>query len=226
MCFNIDYESIITDGLVFNTDAGFTPSYPRTGNTWYDLSVNANNLALTNGPTFNSSNGGSIVFDGADDYSLGSNPLNYNNSVTIESWIYPTNYPINDGGIILSNLGYYLEYGTNGKLKSYFYGLSSEGYHESNSVVSLNTWSYANTIRNKDNSTIQFYINGVLDKTISNITGNINNGIGTGKPQVGGYTGGSYKFNGRLANVRLYNRSLTAAEVLQNFNAQKSRYGL
>jgi hypothetical protein len=223
---NRDYEGIVTDGLVLNVDAGFTPSYPTTGTSWYDLSSNSNNVSLTNGPTFNSSSGGSIVFDGADDYGLGAKALNYNNSVTIESWIYPTNYPSRDGGFILSNLGYYLEYGTDGKLKSYFYGLSSAGYHESNNAVPLNTWSYANTVRDKDNNTIQFYINGVLDKTISNITGNINNGIGNGRPQVGGFTGGSYRFNGRLSNIKLYNRALSADEVLQNFNAQKGRFGL
>ena len=218
-----NFENIVTSGLVFNLDGSWPNSYSAT-TTWFDL-VGNNNVALTNGPTLNTSNGGSVVFDGSDDYGLGDNSLNYNNSVTIESWIYPTSYPLNDGGFILSNLGYYLEYGTNGKLKSYFYGLSSEGYHESNSIVPLNTWSYVNTIRNKDNNTIQFYINGILDKTITGITGNINNGLNNGRPQVGGYTGSSYKFNGRLGNVKLYNRALSPAEIMQNFNTQGYRFG-
>jgi hypothetical protein len=224
--FNSDYPAIITDGLVLNLDAGFAPSYPTSGTSWYDLSSNSNNVTLTNGPTFNSSSDGSIVFDGVDDYGLGATALNYNNSITIESWIYPTNYPSVNGGFILSNLGYYLEYGTNGKLKSYFYGLSSEGYHESTAAVPLNTWSCVNTTRNKDNNTIQFYINGVLDRTISNITGSISNGGGTGRPQVGGFTGSSYKFNGRLSSIRLYNRALTSSEILRNYNATKGRFGL
>jgi hypothetical protein len=218
-----NFENIVTSGLVFNLDGSWPNSYSAT-TTWFDL-VGNNNVALTNGPTLNTSNGGSVVFDGSDDYGLGANSLNYNNSVTIESWIYPTSYPLNDGGFILSNLGYYLEYGTNGKLKSYFYGLSSEGYHESNSIVPLNTWSYVNTIRNKDNNTIQFYINGILDKTITGITGNINNGLNNGRPQVGGYTSSSYKFNGRLGNVKLYNRALSPAEIMQNFNTQGYRFG-
>jgi hypothetical protein len=222
---NRDYEGIVTDGLVLNVDAGFTPSYPRNGTTWYDVK-GTSNVILTNGPTFNSSNGGSVVFDGTNDYSIGSVSLVLTNSVTIESWIYPTNYPISEGGFILSNLGYYLEYGTDGKLKSYFYGLSSEGYHLSNSTVPLNTWSYVNTIRDKDNNTILFYINGVLDRTLTGITGSISNVRGGSVAQIGGYSSSGYKFNGRLSNVRLYNRALSATEVLQNYNAQKGRFGL
>ena len=59
---------IITDGLVIALDAANTKSYPGSGTTWSDLSGNSNNGTLTNGPTFNSRNGGSIVFDGVDDY--------------------------------------------------------------------------------------------------------------------------------------------------------------
>jgi len=104
--------------------------------------------------------------------------------------------------------------------------LSTPGYHNSNSVVPLNKWSYVNTMRNKDNNTILFYINGILDKTITNITGNINNGSDNGKPQIGGYIEYSYKFNGRIQNVKLYNRALSDTEVLQNYNATKSRFNL
>jgi hypothetical protein len=226
VCLNRDYEPIVTDGLVFNLDAGFTPSYPKNGTTWYDLSSYGNNVTLRNGPTFNSVNGGSVVFDGADDNSIGSTPLVYLNSMTIESWIFPTNYPINTGGFILSNLSYYLEYGTTGKILSYFYGLSNEGYHQSDSTVSLNAWSYVNTVRDKENNTILFYINGVLDKTITGITGTLYVRAGNGTPQVGGFSGGGYKFNGRISNVKFYNRALSESEVLQNYNSQKGRFGL
>lgn len=58
---------IITDGLVFCLDAANSKSYPGTGTAWTDLSGNDNNGTLTNGPTFDSSNGGSIVFDGVND---------------------------------------------------------------------------------------------------------------------------------------------------------------
>lgn len=224
MVTNLNYESITTNGLVLNLDAGFIPSYSASGTSWYDVSTTGNNGTLVNGPTFNSSNYGSIVFDGSDDYCLCSSALNLTNSVTIEAWIYPINYPSGvEGGFILSNLGYYLEYGTDGKLKSYFYGLSSQGYHLSTSSVPLNAWSYVNVVRNKDNNTISFYINGVLDRTITGITGSIYS-VGDGKPQIGGYTGSGYKFNGRISNVRVYNRALSGNEIYQNYTTMSSRF--
>ena len=61
-------DGIVTRGLAFYVDAGDTDSYPGSGTTWTDISPNSNNGTLTNGPTFDSNNGGSIVFDGADDF--------------------------------------------------------------------------------------------------------------------------------------------------------------
>jgi len=63
-----DYLGIVTDGLILNLDAGWYPSYSGSGTTWKDLSNNGNDGTLINGPTFNSLNGGYIVFDGASDY--------------------------------------------------------------------------------------------------------------------------------------------------------------
>ena len=59
---------IVTNGLVLSLDAADRNSYPGTGTTWRDMSGNGNNGTLTDGPTFNSNNGGSIVFDGTNDY--------------------------------------------------------------------------------------------------------------------------------------------------------------
>ena len=67
MAFNYS-PNIITDGLVLYLDAANTKSYPGSGTTWRDLSKSQLNGTLTNGPTFNSANGGSIVFDGTNDY--------------------------------------------------------------------------------------------------------------------------------------------------------------
>jgi hypothetical protein len=66
MLVNREYETIVTDGLVFMVDAGFTPSYPGSGTAWNDL-VGDDNGTLENGPTFDSGDGGSIDFDGSDD---------------------------------------------------------------------------------------------------------------------------------------------------------------
>jgi hypothetical protein len=95
MVLNRNYEGIVTDGLVLNLDAGFTPSYPRSGTTWTDLSLSGNNGTLINGPTFNSENGGSIVFDGVDDYATTTKVPNLTiesmeGNITYEYWVKPT----------------------------------------------------------------------------------------------------------------------------------------
>ena len=79
---------IVTDGLVFCVDAGDKMSYPGAGTTWTDLSKNRNNGTLTNGPTFDSANGGSIVFDGTDDYvNFGSQTWDISTNLTIDFFI-------------------------------------------------------------------------------------------------------------------------------------------
>ena len=218
--------NVVTDGLVLALDAANNKSYPGAGTVWNDLSGNGYTGTLTNGPTFNSENNGSIVFDGADDYSIGSTTLNINNSVTLEAFIYPTSYILgfDAGGFIVSNIGYYLELAYNGVIRSYFYGLSSQGYHYGTITIPLNTWSQVLVVRNIDDSTIKHYFNGALDNTISGITGTINNG--QQNYQVGGYQGSGYSYIGRIPTVRIYNRALSAQEILQNYNAQKSRFNL
>ena len=81
---NREYENIVTSGLTMLLDAGFTPSYPLSGTSWTDLSFSGNNGTLINGPTFNSANGGSIVFDGTND-----NILMPSTGVTISSGTNP-----------------------------------------------------------------------------------------------------------------------------------------
>ncbi len=89
--------NIITNGLILELDAANRKSYPGSGTTWTDLSGNGNTGTLTNGPTFSSANGGSIVFDGVDDYVNCGNASSLNfertNSFSFCFWIYPTTFP-------------------------------------------------------------------------------------------------------------------------------------
>jgi len=75
---------IVRNGLVLDLDAAKLDSYPKFGTTWRDITFNQNNGTLVNGPTFNSGNGGSIVFDGVDDYIT--IPTITNNIYTIDFW--------------------------------------------------------------------------------------------------------------------------------------------
>jgi hypothetical protein len=85
-------QDIVKDGLVLWLDANDKTSYPGTGTTWRDLSRTASTGSLTNGPTFNSGSGGSIVFDGVDDYVEFGDILDLGiNSMTVNQWLYFSN---------------------------------------------------------------------------------------------------------------------------------------
>jgi hypothetical protein len=82
------YGNIVKDGLVLDLDAAKLQSYPRTGTLWNDISGNNYVGVLTNGPTFNSSNGGSVVFDGVDDFIEFGDVLDLGtNSLTVSHWL-------------------------------------------------------------------------------------------------------------------------------------------
>lgn len=218
--------NILTNGLVYSIDAASTKCYSGSGTNVLDP---INNIigVLNNGVGFSTSIGGYFSFDGTDDRIL--YPLNsvydISQSITIEAFIRPTSYPTTGGGgMIIAKAGsYYLELASNNKIRVYFYGVSSPGYHESTSSIYLNVWTYVAVTRDLTNNTINIYINGVLDRTISGITGNIivqQSFV----LSVGGYSGAGYLFVGHIACGKIYNRALSAQEMLQNYNAVKDRY--
>jgi hypothetical protein len=219
MIFNRDYEGIVTNGLVLNVDAGFTPSYSQSGTTWYDMSSSGNNGTLINGPTFNSSNGGSIVFDGVDDYVVFSQVPSLTNQLTMECWFFLNAVQFQSQNRLISNGDSYVIYLDNSTLS--FYMESQGGYIRSAGNSFLNSWNHIVATYNSTSRAI--YINGVL-KTTSNASGNVPNG---NILNIGAYQNQSiYTINGRMPIMRIYNKGLTDSEVLQNYNAQKGRFGL
>jgi hypothetical protein len=144
----------------------------------------------------------------------------------MESWIYPTAYKTTGGGggMIITKLSYYMELAGSGVVRLYFYGLSSEGYHNGTVNVPLNTWSHIVGVRDQINNLVRIYVNGSLDREISSITGNISSN--TTAVTIGSYSGSSYEYTGRIANTKIYNRALTATEVQKNFNETRSRFGI
>ena len=218
--------SIPLEGLVFSIDAGNIKSYSGSGTNVLDPINNLTGV-MNNGVGFSTSISGYFSFDGTDDRI--SYPLNtaydISQSITIEAFIRPTNYPTTGGGgmIITKVSSYYLELASNGKIRVYFFGVSSPGYHESNTTIYLNAWTHVAVTRNLINNTINIYINGVLDKTISSITGNILVQQ-SWTLSVGGYAGSGYLFIGDIACGKIYNRALSASEVTQLYNSTKDRY--
>jgi hypothetical protein len=220
----ISPQHILTPGQVRGTTV-------TTGGGWVDLSGTGNHGELVNGVSYDSSNGGSLVFDGLNDrINLEFSPtLDISSSITMEGFIYPTAYKSGGGGggmIITKTASYYTELdGSSGKIRAYFYGLNSPGYHSGNAYVPLNTWTHYAVVRDSTSNSIIFYINGNLDRTISSITGSIT--VQQSYPvTLGSYVGSNYEYTGRIASGKIYNRALTALEIEQNFNALRGRYGI
>ena len=235
MAANFEYENIVTDGLVLNLDAGFVGSYPTTASTWYDLSENNNNGILTNGPTYNSGNGGSIVFDGVDDYvNCGSNASLDLGSFTQEVWFKPTigrRNPLfgdsnSDGSD--SRHAMWLELYNNNKFILIFGDGSIYGDVYSTTTVQNNNIIHVVCIRNNISKTVQFYINGIAESSQAWANqGTIGTPVTLGVHSL--WVGGSNGFGNMKDNIyvaRIYNRILSSSEVLQNYNAQKGRFGL
>lgn len=216
-------QKIITDGLVLNLDAAQLRSYPTTGTTWSDLSGNNNNGTLVNGPTFNSGNGGSIVFDGVNDYLVCSS----NNSVDVNSFTWSaTVQGLYNGVGCLLYIGNPVGSGAT-PYKVFIGVVSSKLYINYNGVL----FSFGNLV----NNTI-YYLTITYNQNITNMYVN-DVFVGSSTARTGTLTsrtnlflastiGSSEFFNGRIFNTLLYNRALTAQEIQQNYNANKSRYGL
>lgn len=212
------FENIITDGLVLYLDTGYKNSYPGTGTIWTDLSGNNNNGSLlpsVGGPTYNSANGGSLVFDGVDDYVNIGTPSIGVGKITVNAWV-----KINAGSLLqhivdsASNAWHLAILNDN---RPYFWNGST--YHLSAPSINVGQWYMITGVQG---STLDIYINGVLGQSVaSNINVTTNNII------LGGWqNGGSRRLNGNISQVSIYNRALTAVEIAQNFNTLKGRYGL
>ena len=221
---------IVENGLTLFLDASNIRSYPGSGTTWSDLSGNGNNFSLINGPTFSAANLGSIVFDGVDDYlQISSLVWDYNNNFTIQFWFTPSSL----GG---AN-GYGLFFNGNPGLNTNRVQIAgtSDGSIYLNSVgsslgdsfvsaaglVSVGNWYNFAAIRNS--GVITVYLNGV-----SVASGNVNYAVSQQSNLYVGFvrsSGALWYLNGRMSSILINNRSLSVNEVLQNYNATKSRFG-
>ena len=217
-------------GLVLCLDAADTNSYIGSGTTWTDASNNGNNSTLTNGPIFDSSNGGNFSFDGTDDYVQTNLNQNTNDAqITWECWFWD-----NSPGGFFDNTAIISNYGPTGTTpftilhiisdgRPYFGQRNSSGT-ESSAVYSVNicdgVWHHIVGV--VDNSNMLIYVDGVLRASQSKVTGTTTSGQNI---VIGGNHLGRYQ-SCRIASAKIYNRALNATEILQNYNATKSRFGL
>jgi len=225
-------------------DAGGRRSYSGSGTTWYDISGNKNNGTLENSPTFNAANGGSIVFDGSDDYVTAptSEPLKPAN-LTISYWIWYDDITDGTGYCTISHNSQdvnekgskFLHHGgdhqTKGTIEWAVYlssgrisTLSAEAW-----PTALN-WIHVVGIYEPSTSTFQLYVNGKLKSSGKDSgDGTLGHAISynTDATEIGRNpaSGGRRYTEGRIAKVLIYNRALTAAEIRTMFYIQRGRFG-
>lgn len=226
---------IVTNGLVFCVDAADTNSYPGTGTTWSDLLTSGRTGTLTNGPTFNSSNRGSIVFDGTNDY-IDFGNTNIGVDLTDKSfcaWVYfgsslnnPTGIidkDFDNGGTNYGGWGFWVQ--SNRKLWWWNHG-NQDLLDDGSVTIGTNIWTHIAVTYNYSTKTAIFYINGVLNSSKTNAS-IVEKSSSTSNLVIGCIRGAAGGFaNGRISNVSAYNKVLSATEILQNYNATKGRYNL
>lgn len=230
MIFNIDYPAIITSGLTLNLDAGFIPSYSQSGTTWYDVSSGGNNGTLTNGPTFSSANGGSIVFDAVDDFvSLPSQTAIFSNSsFTVSLWMYPTSDGEGFNQMIFSSIGPGPDFNSKAVLirlkddTGILFAFYNDDLNTATGAYVYDAWQYVVCTYNYATDTSSIYVNGVSKATGAN--GPCTE-TGTMTTRIAKWFNQEYYF-GRVSLCSLYNRSLSQTEITQNFNATRGRFGI
>jgi len=227
---------IVTDGLVLYLDAANPKSYPGSGNTWSDLSGNGNNGTLENGVGFDSDSNGSLVFDGSNDWiSIPSTGINsWSSPFSMEVWfnipsgaVWANNrlssiFSVNGGysgmyGLVRwpteGKAGLYIR-GNNGSIAATVTGLSRNVYHHL-----VGTW---------DGTRSRLFFNGQLTSGPSGsertgVPDSSNLNIGLSRAFSG--SAGNY-YEGLISITKYYTRALSPQEVLQNYNATKSRFNL
>jgi hypothetical protein len=211
---------IVNSGLVLSLDAGNTKSYPGSGTTWTDLSGNGNIGTLTNGPTYSSVNGGSLVFDGVDDkVSTNYKPSgarSYFIWVKFNSLTHPSGFQLT--GTQESNAYTYIGIQNGGDVY-YYAGTATTGGNIGNPVT-VNTWVNLGFVLFSDGSR-RVYKNGI---EIHYNTGGLG-GTATAEFSVG-CINNAYNVNGNIPQVSIYSKALTATEIQQNFNALRGRFGI
>jgi hypothetical protein len=229
---------IITNGLVLALDAGNTKSYVSGSTTWFDKSRNGYNGTLTNGPTFSSANGGSIVFDGVDDYvNLGNvASLNFNrlNPYTFSIFFKSTN--VNPAAVLLGKMdnsitqGYTL-YQFGGRIYTdigNFSGTPNALAIYTSAILSNNIIYNAVVTYDGSSSTsgLKIYLNSIIQSTsvqYNSLTVDFTN---TAPFYMAGRYPSAYPFPGSIYTAQIYNRALSASEIQQNFNALRGRFGI
>lgn len=232
MVFNIDYPTITTDQLKVCIDFGFSPSYPRSGSTAYDIGTSGLDGTLYNSPAYSATGGGTLVMDGADDYVQlpTSSVFNYyQKNITIELWVYvdpslatSNNYQtfvdLGSNNLILGGFrsgltgvpALYVYFGNAASFATTPFG----GYIATRTYTYPGKWNHIAFTANYSTNTNSFYVNGSLYGT-SSYTGspvNQSNNLYLGVNSIYGE-----RMLGNYSSFKYYEKALSASEVLGNY---------
>ena len=226
-----DVENIVTNGLVLHLDAGRVSSYGGDGTTWRDLSGNNNNGTLLNGVGFTADDGGSLIFDGVNDY-IPIKSFDHTATNTVEMWFKQTTYsqyscPYASGYLPTQRWQFT---NTDENMFIYFDMTGTNFVYEDSGINVTTSEGWAHIIVTADyyNNEYKTYKNGSLVQT-----GDLNNMQWSYRPDTQGYnfidisrnvTNNNGFLSGNISTLRIYTKVLSAAEVLQNYNATKGRY--
>jgi hypothetical protein len=210
-------STVITTNLIVNLNAGDVTSYPGSGTTWTNL-VDNTNYTINNG-TFDSGDGGSIVFNGSSTFVAIGSPLLSGTNYTMEAWV---NASVLGGGrnILSSASNVFWANGTtlSGGVGGSFSLVTSASFP-------TNVWKHVALTFNDTTNTMTLYINGVqVSQNTSVAQSYISETLRIGCHFSAGNTVSFW--NGKIAEVRVYDDELVSIEILDNFNATKSKYGL
>jgi hypothetical protein len=221
--------NIVKDGLIYYADAGSPNSYYSLtgGTTWKDISGNSHSATLFNDVTFDSNNQGSFLFDGTDDYATTStNPQLGSGAYAVSVWFKPTATQVNNAALVCVDAAtatnnWQMSYVLTGEI--YFF-VSDTTFLATGITPVVGTWNNVTVVReNIGTNGVKSYHNGVFTAQRTNSTNlNYTEGI-----QIGLNRGDNSYFQGNIAQILLYSGyALSATEVLQNYNATKTRFGL
>ena len=217
----------LNQGLVLHLDAAAIKSYNTaiSTSTWYDISYNTTGTTLYNSVTYNSANAGSMVFTATNNtYAVA--PINPAYTAgTISAW---ARFGLNNNGTICV-------YTANNPTGSYTHCMYTTPSNTFNAymydggtktatgatVLSVNTW-YNFVMTWQDGVAVNAYLNGQFESTVA-----IGSSWKSGSNfWLGAAWGGGPAMTGNISEISVYNRVLSVAEIQQNYQALKSRYGI
>jgi hypothetical protein len=227
---------ILTDGLQLHLDAADENSYSGSGSTWYDLAGNSRN-GIIQGATYSSENNGSFIFNGSTSYidcdNFVSTYDNFTNSTEC-FWFKCSNAISGPGPLLFLGglyrpLGNFSSYWSNESITIYVYNNIEAAYTGGSNFFIDNVWHYACWCFGAGFNKI--YVDGIdLNLTYrygsSSSTVPLSMYTNATKFIIGRRTNDNYAFGGNISQVSIYDRALSASEILQNYNATKGRYGL